>query len=80
MNATGDSHARGVRSERERQIPEDMIYMWNLECVTGDPVCKTEAHHGRGERACHCQQGRGEEVGLMGSLRLVDANYYIQNG
>jgi len=28
-------------------------------------------------RTCGCQGGGGEEVGWMGSLGLVDANYYI---
>jgi len=33
--------------------------------------------HGLGEQTCGCQV---EEVGWIGSLGLVDANYYILNG
>ena len=32
-----------------------------------------------GEQSCHCQ-GAGQGVGWTGSLGLVVANYYIQNG
>ena len=31
------------RSERERQIPYDVTYMWNLKCDTNELICKTEA-------------------------------------
>ena len=31
-----------VKSERERQIPYDITYMWNLKYGTDEPIYKTE--------------------------------------
>ena len=31
-----------VKSERERQIPYYITYMWNLKYTTKDPIYKTE--------------------------------------
>ena len=41
-----------------------------------DPICKPETDHGHGEQTCGCPGGggRGEGVGWMGRLGLVDAN------
>ena len=33
--------------------------------------------HRHSEQACGCQREEWKEVGWTGSLRLVDANYYI---
>ena len=30
------------KSERERQIPYDITYMWNLKHGTNEPIYKTE--------------------------------------
>ena len=30
------------KSQRERQIPYDIIYMWNLQYNTNEHICKTE--------------------------------------
>ena len=30
------------KSERERQIPDDITYMWNLKYSTNEPTYKTE--------------------------------------
>jgi len=38
-----------------------------------------EQYHRHREQTCDCQ-GKEEGVGLMGSLGLIDANYYIWNG
>ena len=48
MNATRDCHIEGSKSERERQIPYDITYMWNLKYGANDPIYKTEADHGQG--------------------------------
>ena len=32
----------GVKSERERQIPYDITYMWNLKYGINEPIYKTE--------------------------------------
>ena len=65
-------------SERERQIPYDITYMWKYS--TNEPIYKTETdsqivnilviakREGEGE-------GEGEE--WTGSLGVVDANDYI---
>jgi len=31
-----------VKSVKERQIPYDITYMWNLKCGTNDPICRIE--------------------------------------
>ena len=31
MDVTRDSHTKWTKSERERQIPYDVTYMWNLK-------------------------------------------------
>ena len=31
-----------VKSERERQIPYDITYMWNLKYGTNEPIHETE--------------------------------------
>ena len=31
-----------VKSERERQIPYDITYMWNLKYDTNEPIYETE--------------------------------------
>ena len=38
---TRDDHTKWSKSERERQIPSDITYMWNLKYNTNEP------HHGR---------------------------------
>ena len=38
---TRDDHTKWSKSERERQIPYDITYMWNLKYNTNEP------HHGR---------------------------------
>ena len=42
MDLTRDSHPNGSKSERERQIPHGITYMWNLNYGTNEPVYKTE--------------------------------------
>ena len=62
-------------SERERQIPYDITYMWSLKYGTNDLSMK-EKHHGQGGQACVCK-GEGEGGGGTGSLGLVDADCFI---
>ena len=35
MDGPGDYHIKWSKSDRERQIPYDITYMWNLKCDTG---------------------------------------------
>ena len=69
-----------MKSERERQIPYDITYMWNLKYDKNEPIYKKQNQiHRPMEQTCGCQM-LGEGEGQIGSLGLVDANYYIQNG
>ena len=42
MDATGDYHTQWSQSERERQIPYDISYMWTLKYDTNEPIYETE--------------------------------------
>ena len=42
MDTTRDYHTKWSKSEREGQIPHDIIYMWNLKYGTNEPIYKTE--------------------------------------
>ena len=72
MDATRDYHTKCSKSERERQIPYDTTYTWNLMNLS------TKQKQGHGEQTCGCQGGGG--WGREWSLGLLDANYYIENG
>ena len=37
-----DYHTKLSMSERERQIPYDITYMWNLKYNTNELICETE--------------------------------------
>ena len=65
-----------VKSERERQIPHDITYIWNLTYGTNEPFHRKE-NHGLGEQVA---KGEGEGVGWTGSLGFIDANYCLWNG
>ena len=41
MDAAKDFHIKWSKSERERQIPYDITYMWDLKDNTNEPVCET---------------------------------------
>ena len=42
MDATRDYHTKWNKSERERQIPYDNTYMWNLKYDTNELINETE--------------------------------------
>ena len=42
MDASRDYHAKWSKSERERQIPHDITFMWNLKYGINEPIYKTE--------------------------------------
>ena len=42
MDATGDYHTKLGESERERQIPYDITYMWSLKYGANERIYKTE--------------------------------------
>ena len=42
MDEPRDYHTKWSKSERERQIPYDITYMWNLKYDTKELIYKTE--------------------------------------
>ena len=48
-------------SERERQIPYDIIYMWDLKYDTIEFIYETDRHR---EQTCSCQRKENGGVGL----------------
>ena len=44
--------------ERERKIPYDIAYMWNLKYGIDEPIYRTETHN-HGEQTCGCQEEGG---------------------
>ena len=42
MDASRSYYTKWSKSERERQTPYDITYMWNLKYVTNEPIYKTE--------------------------------------
>ena len=49
-----------MKLEKERQIPYDTTYIWNLIYGTNEPFHRKETH-GLGEQTCGYQGGRGRE-------------------
>ena len=70
----------GEVSQKKRQILYDITYMWNLKYGTDESIYKTEKDLQTWRTDSWLPRGRGTGVGWIGSLGLVDANYYIQNG
>ena len=74
MDATRDSH---TKSERERQIPHDVTYMWNLKYGTDEPIYKSRNRLTDMENRLVVSKEEGERSGMDREFGLVDANYYI---
>ena len=68
-----ETHTKRSKSERERQIPYDVTYIWNLIYDTNEPFHRKENRR-LGEQTCACQGG-GEGMGWTRNLGLIDANY-----
>ena len=68
MNGTRDSHIKCSKSERERQIPYDIIYIWNLIHGTNETFHRKE-NHGLGEQT-YGFQGGGGGSGVVGELGI----------
>ena len=64
-------------AERERQIPYDITYMWNLKYDTNEHIYETETDSQIQSTDLWLPRGRGVGEGWIGSLGLADANYYI---
>ena len=73
MDDPRDYHTKQSKSERERQIPYDITYLWNLKSDTSEHIYRTE-------RDTHIENkllvAKGEWVRerRIGCLRLADAN------
>ena len=63
-----------VKSEKERQIPCDITYIWNL--IYSQMILRKENHRLVVEE----EEREGEGVGWIGSLGLIDADYCLWNG
>ena len=53
-----------VGSERERQIPYDTMYMWNLKYDTNEPIYETEADSQTQRTDLWLPRGKGGEGGM----------------
>ena len=42
MDGPGDYHTKWSKSDRERQTPYDIAYLWNLKYDTNEFIYKTE--------------------------------------
>ena len=77
MDATREAHTKRSKPERERQIPCDIIYIWNLKHGSNEPIYKTETDSETQKTDVWLPRGREEEVGWTGSLGSVAVKYYI---
>ena len=65
-------------SERERQTPHDIIYMWNLKYNTNGPTYATETGSQDREQPGKGCQGGGE--GWSGRLGWTDVSFHVLAG
>ena len=73
MDSTRDFHTRWRKSEREKQMPYDITYMWNLY----EPISETESWD---RKQTYGFQG-GEGLGRDGlGMGFADVSCYIQDG
>ena len=66
-----------VKLERERKIPYDITYMWNLKYDTNELTYETETDSQTQRTDLSLPRGVEVGEGWSGSLGLVDANYYM---
>jgi len=64
-------------SQRERQIPYDITYMWNLKSGTNEHICKMGTDSQTKRTDLWLPSGGRDWDGLGVYLGLVDVNYYI---
>lgn len=61
---------------RNRKISTIWYHLY-LKYGTNEPIYGTVTTHWHREQACDCQGGRRQGKGRIGSMGLVDENYYI---
>ena len=54
MDGPRDYHAKQNKLERERQMPHDIIYMWNLNTTQVNPATKLEQDYRYSDKICGC--------------------------
>ena len=59
------THTKWSKSERERQIPYNITYIWNQIYSTNESFHRKETH-GLGEQTHGCQGGAGGGLGAWG--------------
>ena len=71
-----DYHTKWSKSERERQIPYDVTYTWNLKYDTNEPIheIETDSHIEDRLMIAKGQWGKG---GKDWEFVISDVNYYI---
>ena len=77
MDGTRDSHTKSSRSEKERQIPYNITYIWNPIYGTNVPFHRKETS--LLESSLLVDKGEGG-VGRTKILGLADSNYCIWSG
>ena len=50
MDATGNDYIKWSKSERQRQMPQDITYMWNWKYDTNEPIYEIETEKKRRNR------------------------------
>ena len=48
--------------QREKQIPQDITYMWNLKYGQMILSAKMETDHSHGDQTCVCEWGGGKKL------------------
>ena len=76
MDGPRDDDTKWSKSERERQIPYDISYGWNLKHDTNEHIFEIETDSWSQRTHCGCQ-GEGLEKGWSGRLRLAEIGCYI---
>ena len=74
MDGPRNYHTQLSKSERQRQIPYNTTYMWNLKQDLREDTYETETDSDIENKL---MVAKGE--GRIGSLGLADANQCIQN-
>ena len=72
MDGPRDYHTKGSKSERGRQIPYDITYMWNLKYDTNQHIYETKTDSQIQRTDLWLPRVR---EGRNGSLGLAEANY-----
>ena len=71
MEASRNYHTKWIMSERERQIPYDITYMWTLKYDTNEPIYESEIESGTQNRLV---------IAGVGGRREMDWEFGISKG